>query len=225
MRIRLCFDLENELLPIQYRKSIMSFIKLSLSEYSQEGYKMLYNNRDNIIKPYTFAVFLLNPIFEDENILVESKKFELNMAIENYNIAIMLYNSFNHQKRKAFPLHNNSMILQKIVLLPEKEIKEEKIIIKFMSPLVVRSRQEGKDYYYSFGDEKFLEILKINIREQLRISNLKTDEVEHFKIEAIQPRKTVIKFYEKQIECSLGTYYISGNKELLEYLYKAGMRK
>ena len=33
MRLKLNFDLENEFLPIQYRKSVMSFIKLSLSKY------------------------------------------------------------------------------------------------------------------------------------------------------------------------------------------------
>ncbi|MFQ9769250.1 MAG: hypothetical protein ACLRYC_04185 [Clostridia bacterium] len=57
MRLKLNFDLENEFLPIQYRKSVMSFIKLSLSEYNEQYYKKYYNNKDTIIKPYTFAIF------------------------------------------------------------------------------------------------------------------------------------------------------------------------
>lgn len=57
MRLKLNFDLENEFLPIQYRKSVMSFIKLSLSEYNEQYYKKYYNNKDTIIKPYTFADF------------------------------------------------------------------------------------------------------------------------------------------------------------------------
>ena len=38
MRLKLNFDLENEFLPIQYRKSVISFIKQSLSEYNAEYY-------------------------------------------------------------------------------------------------------------------------------------------------------------------------------------------
>ena len=57
MRLKLTLDLENELLPIQYRKSVISFIKLSLSEYNEEYYRRFYNNKDTIIKPYTFAIF------------------------------------------------------------------------------------------------------------------------------------------------------------------------
>ena len=59
MRLKLNFDLENEFLPIQYRKSVISFIKQSLSEYNVEYYKKFYNDRDTIIKPYTFAVFFV----------------------------------------------------------------------------------------------------------------------------------------------------------------------
>lgn len=39
MRLKLYFKLENEKFPIQYRKSILSFIKRSLTEYSEEYYK------------------------------------------------------------------------------------------------------------------------------------------------------------------------------------------
>ena len=39
----------------------------------------------------------------------------------------------------------------------------------------------------------------------------------------ITPKKVIIKFYEKQIECSAGTFKLEGNKELLNYLYKAGI--
>ena len=47
MRFKLYFELENEHFPIQYRKNILSFIKLSLTEYSEEYYKKLYNEKDN----------------------------------------------------------------------------------------------------------------------------------------------------------------------------------
>lgn len=224
MRLKLYFKLEKEKMPIQYRKYILSFIKKSLSEYGEEYYKRLYDGNKPIVKPYTFSIFFENPKIENEEILLNKKEFELNMAIQDYEIAVALYNSFNHQKNKIFSIGNNSWSLTNISMLPEKNITSESIDIKFQSPLVARNRQDKKDYYYSYTNpEKFLETLKINIREELKITDIPAEIVETFEITPIEPKKVVIKFYEKQIETSTGKFNIKGDKRLLEYLYKAGL--
>ena len=225
MRFKFLFTLANEKFPIQYRKSIMSFIKMSLQGYDEEAFNNLYHEKDPIVKPYTFAVFFKNPKFEGDSIILEDKKIELNFSIQDYNIAINIYNSFNHQLHRAFPLAQNFMTLQKISIIPEKQIKTDEIIVKFMSPLVVREHnsETKKDYYYSFQHEKFEEILKINIREEIKNTGIPEKLVETFSIEAVNAKKTVVKFYEKQIEASLGIYKLKGSPELLDYLYKAGI--
>lgn len=225
MRFKFLFTLVNEKFPIQYRKSIMSFIKMSLQGYDEKEFNKLYHAKDPIMKPYTFAVFLKNPKFEENFILLEDKKVELNFSIQDYNIAISIYNSFNHQLHKSFPLIQNSMTLQKISIIPEKQIKTDEILIKFISPLVVREHnsETKKDYYYSFQHEKFQEMLRINIREEIKNTDIPEKLVENFSIEAVNGKKAVIKFYEKQIETSLGVYKLKGNPELLNYLYKSGI--
>ena len=40
---------------------------------------------------------------------------------------------------------------------------------------------------------------------------------------AIDPKKIIVKFYEKKIETTSGIFKISGDKQLLKYLYDAGM--
>lgn len=109
--------------------------------------------------------------------------------------------------------------------MPEKNITTNNIKIKFLSPLVVRDRDRKarKDYYHSFSSDQFLEKLKININEQIKKCNFNSDILDDFNLIPILPKKTVVKFYEKQIECSLGIYMLHGKKELLEYLYKAGI--
>lgn len=223
MRLKLYLDLENENLPVQYRKSVISFIKLSLSEYDEKYYKKFYNNKDNIIKCYTFSVFFKSPQFEEDKIKVNDKRIEINISIADYETSVILYNAFNHQKNKKFSLNRNSWILKNISMMIEKEITNEELTIKFMSPLVVRSRIDRKDYYYSFNDNNFLDTLKINIKEQLKITDIPTQIVENFNIEVLDAKKIIVKFYEKKIETSTGIFKISGDKELLEYLYKAGM--
>ena len=223
MRLSLNFDLENEHLPIQYRECVLSFIKLSLSEYDMEYFKKFYNNKDNIIKPYTFSVFFKSPEFKENEIIINNKKLDINLSIADYEASIILYNAFNQQKNKKFSLNRNSWTLKNISMLMEKKISSNEIIIKFMSPLVVRSRQNQKDFYYSFEYKEFLDILKINIEEQLSITNFPKNIVDTFCLEPIKAKKVIVKFYEKKMETSVGIFKMSGDKELLKYLYEAGL--
>ena len=124
MRIKLYFTLENEKMPIDYRRSIISFIKMSLSEYSKKEFQKYYNQKDNIIKPYAFSIFFRQPQINGKEIIIEDKRFEMNITTTDYETAITLYNSFNHQKHQKFSIYQNSWTLQNIVLIPEKEIKE-----------------------------------------------------------------------------------------------------
>lgn len=221
MRFKLYFELENPEIPIQYRKNIISFFKLALSEYNEQYYKKFYNEKDPIIKGYTFSTYFKKPKIQEEKIILEDKRFELNISVEDYETAIILYNSFNKQKYKKFALNKNSWTLKNISMTMEKEITTDKIAIKFQSPLCVRNREKNKDFYYSFEHKEFEDILKVNIKQQLKITNLPETTVDNFKIAPINPKKVLIKFYEKCLECSTGTFEISGNKELLKYLYQA----
>lgn len=220
MRFKLYFTLENSQMPIQYRKSMISYFKFSLSNYDEKYYKKFYNQKDNIVKPYTYSIYFKNPKIEKEKIIIEDKKFELNISVSDYETGIILYNSLNNQKYRKYPLSNNTMTLQNITMVMEKEITTDNITIKFQSPLCVRERQDYKDYYYSFEHKEFEDILKINIKEQLKITDLPETIVDSFKITPINAKKVIIKFYEKQMECSTGIFNISGDKKLLEYLYK-----
>ena len=67
MRFKFLFTLENEKFPIQYRKSIMSFIKMSLQEYNEETF-------DNQV--YTLE--------EIKDILKIGRNSSYNLLNENY---------------------------------------------------------------------------------------------------------------------------------------------
>lgn len=223
MRFKLHFTLENSELPIQYRKSILSFFKFSLSEYNQEYYKRFYNERDVIVKPYTFSTYFKNMRVQDEKIIAEDKKFNLTVSVVDYENAIILYNAFNNQRNKKFSLYRNSWTLKNIEMIMEREVMDERITIKFQSPLCARRRQNYKDYYFSYLDEEFENTVKINIREQLKITDFSETITDTFKIVPMNAKKIIVKYYEKQIECSTGIFEICGEKVLLEYLYKAGI--
>lgn len=226
MRIKLFFELEHPTLDIQYRKGIISFIKHALQQYDEKLYLQLYDEKNTTMKTFTFAPILPKPVFSKEEVKLSEKKFQIVFSFYNYAYALHTYNSFVEQKFKKFSLNKNSMTLQKIVSIPEKEIEGESIIIKMSSPLVVRNhnRETLKDMYYSFERAEFKEYLRINIQEQMKNENLDTSLLDGFDIEAINARKTVVPLYEKMIECSIGAFRLIGNPKLLDYLYKAGVR-
>lgn len=223
MRFKLYFSLEHQEISIQYRKAIISFFKHCLSNYDKDYYKKYYNAKDPIIKNYSFSTYFPNQRIQGENVIIPSKEFELNISTSDYEAGIILYNSFNKQKHQKYPLANNTMTLQNITMILEKEITTDKVTIKFQAPLCVRSRENNKDYYYSFENNKFEEILKINIKEQLKVTKIPELTVDTFKITPIKAKKVMVKFYEKCLECSTGIFEISGNTELIKHLYQAGM--
>lgn len=221
MRLKLQFELENVTLDIQYRKSIISFIKHAIQEYDENLFKEIY--KDNRMKSFTFSAILPKPQFNQDKVTLDNNRFTIIFSAYNYLYALHLYNAFLEQKLKTFSLNRNSMTLKNITMLPEKEIKTDSIKVKMISPVVCRNHNQKtlKDMYYCSEREEFDKYIKINILEQMKAEKLDSSLLEGFKITPIQAKKAIIKLYEKQIETSLGIFELEGKKELLNYLYKA----
>lgn len=204
----------------------MSWIKKAISEYDENLYLELYQKNSTTKKTFSFAPILSHPVFAKQTVTVETNTIQIIFSAYNYAYGLHLYNSFNSQKFIKFSLDKNSMTLKQIIPITEKEITENSINIKFLSPIIVRehNRETLKDYYYSYLNmPKFKEYLNINILEQMKAENLDSKLLEGFCIEEIQAKKTVIPVYEQMIEATLGIFKITGKKELLNYMYKSGI--
>ncbi len=223
MRFKMYFELEQPQLDIQYRKSIISYIKHSLQEYDENLYQEIYigNNK----KTFTWAPILSKPKFEQETIKLQDNNFSILFSAYNYLYALHLYNAFLNQKRKKFSLNQNSMTLKNIVMIPERTINSNKIQVKMASPIICRNHNQEtlKDMYYSFERPEFEKYIKINIFEQMKAEGLDSSLLEEFKITPINSKKIIVKLYEKKIEASIGQFELEGNKQLLDYLYRAGI--
>lgn len=223
MRFKMYFELENPKLDIQYRKGIISYIKHAIQDYDENLYKEIYAG--NNTKTFTWAPILSKPKFDGDAIQLQDNNFSILFSAYNYLYALHLYNAFLKQMFKKFSLHQNSMTLKNIVMIPEKQINNNKISVKMASPIICRNHNQEtlKDMYYCFEREEFEKYLKINILEQMKQENLDSSLLEGFRIIPINGKKTIIKLYEKKIEASIGRFELEGNKQLLTYLYKAGI--
>mgnify|MGYP006068507925 FL=1 len=223
MRLKLYFELENQTISVQYRKSIISFIKHAIQEYDETLYQEIYGGNNK--KTFTWAPILSKPKFEQEKIILEDANFSIIFSAYNYLYALHIYNAFLNQKHQKFSLNQNSMTLKSISMIPEKQITTNKIQIKMSSPIICRNhdRETLKDMYYSFERPEFEKYIKINILEQMKKETLDSNLLEGFKINPIQSKKIIVKLYEKKIESSIGTFELEGKTKLLDYLYRAGI--
>ena len=244
MRIKLHFELENNIMVKDYRALILSFIKSSLEKNFKKSYEEIYKSKDKpIMKFFTFAVYLPKPKIEKDKIELEKNYFNVVFSIYDNKRFIEFYNSFNSTINKepeeiekeneeySYPLKNNKMKLKNITMENEKIITSNRAIIKFLSPLVLRKHEEitinekrkGKDIYLDFNDSDFNEQLNYSVSRLIK--DLKLNGINsNIKLEPCKTaRKTVVDFKKILINSSIGEYIISGESELLNILYKTGI--
>lgn len=237
MRIKLHFELENNIIPKDYRILILSFIKNNLEKNFNESYKEIYGEKPTV-KFFTFSVYLPKPKIEKEKIELDRNYFNVLFSIYDNKQFIEFYNSFNsmiiknENKENSYPLKNNKMRLKNITTINEKIISSNRAIIKFLSPLVLRRHEEiainekrkGKDIYFDFNDSDFNE--QINYSVSRLIKDLKLNGVNsNIKLKPYNDlaRKTVVSFKNILINSSIGEYILEGDSELLNILYKTGI--
>lgn len=228
MRLKLKFELERNELPIEYRKTVLSFFKHSLNLFAGiEAVDEVYKNGEVAMKPFTFAVGFFGAKFQKNNILLERNCLMLNFSTYDVSSAITFYNAFLKQKSKWFPLaDSNKMKLISVKMQNEKLITGDYVKVKFLSPLLVRqhNKETNKDRYLTYGEEGFDEVLRNIIRVRIKkIVGLDEKLADGFSIEEIKNKRTVIKHYSSSINATLGTFNLKGNPILLNYLYQGGI--
>ncbi|MFD2616047.1 CRISPR-associated endoribonuclease Cas6 [Terrilactibacillus laevilacticus] len=228
MRLCILCDLQNAQIPVDYRRKILSLLKLGLSKTNNSLYNTLYGEGSNKQKDFSYSVYLPSPKFTKETIDLKSKRLMINFSTSDTEIGINLYNAFIHLRKQSIPFStNNTITPQDINIVKEKQIINKKIVFKTMSPLVARDHnpETKKDWYFIHDDVSWSEILKRNLLFQLKNSSFNAPkiDVENMKIQPKAMKKTVIKLYDVHVTCSLGTFSIESEPYLLTYLYQTGL--
>lgn len=225
MRLLLEFQLEENIIPLEYRKFFLHFIKDSLSDANGgKYYKQFYNGTD--AKNYTFAIFFDKPQFQKDEILLQSKRVKMLFSTSEKSTGLIFYTSFLEQKKKKYNLEKrNTIQLLSVRNLREPEIGANQILVKTNAPLVVRkhTKEENKDYYYSFEKEEFLQEANQSIVRQLLRAGFSDIIVESVKIQPVKCRKVIVTHYGCKIETTVGTFLLEGNKSVLSYFIQAGI--
>lgn len=224
MRLKLHFELKHPDIPIDYRPFLISFLKYSVNHYDSSLFKTLYESGAKP-KRFTFAIWLDNPEFKEEKAILKSNRMTMQFSTGDTVLGIQMYNAFLKMQNQTFPIPlANSLQLKEITLIPEKLIAEDRIRVKFISPLVVRCHSSSKDYYYSISHSEFHHELLKTVQYQLELSgDLPVSLLDNFELTPVRPQKSVVLFYGQKMEVTLGEFEMRGNPVLLDYFYKNGI--
>jgi len=223
-RIKLNFKLKNNMLPRELDRLLVSFLKASAQNYSEEFFDSLYTKERNVIKPFTFSYYLPGAVFDDVSILLNQKEFTMFFSDVDLGQIICFFNAFKLIKFKTYPMNGNSMQLSAVTIQQCNEIKDTEIVVKMKSSLIVRKHmvEDNKDIYYTYDHERFGEAVKENVEVFLDKLELPLS-VEDFSIMPVKAKKVVVPVFGRNTDASLGIFKLTGAPELLSVLYMAGI--
>lgn len=224
MQFKLTFKLEERFLPRELDRTIVSFLKAATQSYSQELFNGLYDKSKSVIKGYTFSYHLPGATFCGDRIILNNDEFSLFFSDADQMELLQFFNSFQGMKFKTYPLNGNSMKLISIRMQQIDEIKENEIVIKMQSPLIVRHHNpvDNSDIYYTCEMDGFQDALKDNVRFFVEKSGISVP-TDDFEIEVIKGKKVVVPVFGRPTDASLGLFKLKGSCQLLNILCAAGL--
>ena len=226
MKLLLKLTLKNPLLPMDYRKVIMSYIKSTLSApLDGKFFNQVYDVPK--VRPLTFAVRLPNPNFADNKIILSANRMEVTISTGDQTLGYVFFSALIGQKRKAFKMPlENQMTLSDVTQLRENLSGSDKALVKMLSPLCLREhfKEEKKDIYYSVNSKNFSEKSYEILCRQLKNAGFSDELSEGIRLVPILSKKTVVTHYGSKIECSLGNFVIQAkDKAVINHFLKYGI--
>ncbi|EUJ32647.1 CRISPR-associated endoribonuclease Cas6 [Listeria cornellensis] len=226
MRLKIVCQLTNEIMPLDYRSKILMIMKKGLSKTHPDIFKYLYEA--NKQKDFTFSVYFKNARFTNKEIIVSGKELIINFSTGNVRLAIPFYNAFTSLKWQKIKMSDQSHLqIQKVDVLPEKEIVGSSVVLRTLSPIVCRDHNQEtyKDWFYDYTDDEFESLLKRNIYSKLknRYGDFLSEDMGKMSIKPIDMKKTVVLHYDLYVACSIGLLEIEAPKYMLDHIVSDGL--
>jgi len=221
MRLILKFKLEHEKFTNQYRNFLTSYFKFALSKEYYDEFSKYYENPQT--KNFTFTVFIKNLKHYNGLIISPNKEIIMTISSSDYKFIMLLYNSLLMNKNKKMNISpNNKIRLSQLSLTHLKEINNNEIKIKMLSPLLIRDRdiENNIDSYKTIKDDNFIKYLNDNLIYLAKSLNLNINKLE---ITPIKTKKVVVPVMQVRYDATIGTFKLKGDLETLNTLYKIGI--
>lgn len=228
--MRMSYQFETETLPISYRMMFVSLIKQALKAASGEYFKQLYyhdGKSNKQTKNFCFAVFLKN--YEKQGDFFKLKE-GLDLNISSPDAVFMGYLLNGLLSIKDFSYKEYNLKRKGMHMLPEKNIFEEKVYFKTLSPIHMVDRDERPLSPY---DKDFAK--ELNYVADLTLANYRGKGLARpLEFEPVNMKKVVIKEeisdFQKNtgkkymyMESYTGTFALGGDVADIKDIYALGL--
>lgn len=128
MRFHFTCELQNNIILLDYRRKIVSFLKFCIEKSSKEFFEELYGKGNNTNKDFTMSVYFVpETVIGKDNICVNSKKVIINLSTPDVYTGIQIYNAITAQKFVWYKLSGeNALRVIRIASEKEKIITQRK---------------------------------------------------------------------------------------------------
>lgn len=226
MRFNVELLLDNEIIPKDKNRIIISLLKHNFSSYDKEYYSKQYEDKQNKSKSFTFSLYMGSCKFLREEIVIPEKKIILNFSTYDMEDGIIFYNAFLKNKGLKYPIKNNTMKINKISLNKEKLITDDEAAFKTLSPIVSREHNgnNNKTWYHSLNEEKGRQVFIKNVKYQLQdvFGESRKLDFEEIEFQLIKNKDVKIKNYGIEVLGNIAVFKLRSKPYILDYLYKSG---
>ena len=226
MRIKIGINLADNIIACDYRRAFMSLFKTALTVYADgEFFPKFFPQGKPERKDYAFAVGLpQGSVCKGDHYNLSGDTISVTVTSSDPAHFMSIANAFRSLKRRE-DLHmgGTACVITSVWAAPDDPIRTDKILVEFLSPLCIRVHKDRKDYYLTTENTEFMEQLRRNLSYQLRGSAVTDQMIREFMLIPVKMRKTVAKFYNSPVACSLGSAVLCGDPILLKELYDAGI--
>ena len=228
MRTMLEFTVDKNEFPTDYRRAIVSWLKLLLSRVNQGKYFYKYYH-DTVQKPYTFSVIFTNPTFKKDVIHFEGNRIKVLFSMMDEKMMSYIMNmAFLQMKDVDFKLPmENSMKLIGVNRIKEALITEDRAIFRTAPGGVVLIREHdnetNKDKFYTIEDGNYKDKMSEYLKNQCLMAGFTNDEVSKVKVNNVEGKKVVVRNYNVFIDGVVGCFDISAPSYILQYFYTVGL--
>lgn len=220
--LKLHFNLKNNTFPINYNSAIVSFIKQCVDDYCHALYEGLYG--ENVLKSYTFNVFLPGAKFKTDKIELSKKNINIFFSSYYMNELTLFYTIFMKAINKKIYIKDNVIFLDNVQKIVKQNIKNDYCLIKFVSPLMVREhdKEKNQDKYLIYSDYNFEKKIKDSVYCAIEKMELQIPS-KNFSILPIEPKKIVVRHFDIMANANIGLYLLKGDKKCLNFVYAKGL--
>lgn len=228
--MRISCSFKADIIPIAYRMMFVSLIKESLKSSDLEYFEKIYKykeQKNKQSKNFCFSVFMKDFEMNQDKFKIKGEVL-FNISSPEEEFIINLYNGL--LKQKVFQYKDFKLEKNKITLLKEKKINDEEIVLKTLSPVFMKNKNNeaidpfSKDYakelnyilhkelenYRGYGQTKEIEFIPVRMKKQVI-----KEEIRDFKV-ATDKKYIYLNSYS-------GVFKLKGNIGDLRDIYRLGI--